>query len=359
MRTYDLMFVISQREHLKMTEIIEDFDDSITGRAKGGKARASKMTPEERKEASRKMAEAKKELSKLPEVAYGSPDTPLRIGDVDLQCYVLSDGTRVLSQRGMAAGLGMSTVATERLINFVGGERIKPFLNNDIMPFIENPIKFKNPTGGGVAHGYPAVILADICDAILAARKAGTLQKQQEHIAEQAEILVRGFARVGIVALIDEVTGYQRDRKRDALAAILEKYIAKEMRPWLKTFQLEFFEELCRVWGYPMPEKPGAYPPVFAHVIRNIVYDRLAPGVRSQLQEIKKKRGGKMHQWLTAHAGYNDLTRHLGELTMLLRVTPAGEKDTFLQNLDKFKPIFTVDALIEASDAKNIVLKNS
>lgn len=65
------------------------------------------------------------------------------------------------------------------------------------------------------------------------------------HIASQAEILMRGFARVGIVALIDEVTGYQRDRKRDALAAILEKYIAKEMRPWLKTFQLEFLKSFA------------------------------------------------------------------------------------------------------------------
>ncbi|QLR72697.1 hypothetical protein HV337_09190 [Citrobacter freundii] len=339
-----------------MTDVIEhEEDNEPKGKAKGGKARAAKMTPEERKAAAVKMTEAKKELAKLPEVAYGSPDTPLRIGDLEIQCYVLSDGARVLSQRGIATGLGWSgSAAGDRLLNLVGGDRVKPFFNNELMPVIENPIKFKNPSGGGIAHGYPATLLADICDALLAARKAGTLQKQQEHMAERAEILVRGFARVGIVALIDEVTGYQRDRKRDALAAILEKYIAKEMRPWLKTFQLEFFEELCRVWGYSMPEKPGAYPPVFAHVIRNIVYDRLAPGVRTQLQDIKKKKGGKMHQWLTGNAGYNDLTRHLGELTMLLRVTPDGQKDIFLQNLDKFKPVYTVEQLIEAADSKSL-----
>lgn len=108
----------------------------------------------------------------------------------------------------------MSAGAAERLINFVGGDRIKPFINNDVLVMIENPIKFRHRTGGGVAFGYPATILADICDAILAARKEGKLQKQQEHLAERAELLVRGFARVGIVALIDEATGYQRDREK-------------------------------------------------------------------------------------------------------------------------------------------------
>lgn len=234
----------------------------------------------------------------------------------------------------------------------VTSERILPYINNELVHQLQNPIKFKYPSSNVVGMAYPATILADICDAILAARKENKLQSQQQHIAAQAEILMRGFARVGIVALIDEVTGYQRDRKRDALAAILEKFVSKEMRPWLKTFQLDFFEELCRVWGYAMPEKPGAYPPVFAHVIRDIVYDRLAPGVRSQLQDLKKKRGGKMHQWLTGNAGYNDLTRHLGELTMLLRVTPDGAKDQFMATLDRFKPKLTIEELIDASDAQ-------
>jgi hypothetical protein len=39
--------------------------------------------------------------------------------------------------------------------------------------------------------------------------------------------LLRGFARVGIIALVDEATGFQRDRTKDALSKILEAYIAK------------------------------------------------------------------------------------------------------------------------------------
>jgi len=75
----------------------------------------------------------------------------------------------------------------------------------------ENPIQFVLPQRGGAAYGYPATMLADICEALLAAHKAEALQKQQLHLADQAEIWVRGFARVGIIALVDEATGYQKN----------------------------------------------------------------------------------------------------------------------------------------------------
>ena len=97
--------------------------------------------------------------------------------------------------------------------------------------------------------GYEATILADICDAVLEARKQGKLTKRYERIAAQCEILVRGFARVGIIALVDEATGYQADRARDGLAKILEAFVAKELRKWVKTFPAEFYQELFRLRG--------------------------------------------------------------------------------------------------------------
>jgi hypothetical protein len=42
------------------------------------------------------------------------------------------------------------------------------------------------------------------------------------------ELVHRGLARVGIVALVDEATGYQEIRDRLALQAILDKYVTDE-----------------------------------------------------------------------------------------------------------------------------------
>jgi P63C domain len=49
---------------------------------------------------------------------------------------------------------------------------------------------------------------------------------------------------------VDEATGYQYDPARDALAKILEEFIAKELRPWTRTFPFEFYEGIFRLKGW-------------------------------------------------------------------------------------------------------------
>ena len=41
---------------------------------------------------------------------------------------------------------------------------------------------------------------------------------------------MRGFAQVGIAALVDEATGYQEVRDRKALQAILDAFLVKNLR---------------------------------------------------------------------------------------------------------------------------------
>lgn len=333
-------------------------NENMKSKSNGGKARAKNMSAEQLSESAKKAVAARIEKSKLPTAIN---EGILPIDGIALDVAVLPDGKRVISQTSVFEALNRTqrgfkaiTDSNQRMFGeirvppFMDAKNLLPFINEELFEAMQK-ITYKSKSGM-VREGYDAIILPLVCDLYLKANDGKVITtRQQQEIVKKAEMLVRSLAKVGIIALVDEATGYQRDRKRDALAAILEKFISKEMRPWLKTFQLDFYEELCRVWGYQMPQKPGAYPPVFAHVIRDIVYDRLAPGVRKQLQEMKKTRGGKMHQWLTGHAGYNELTRHLGEVTMLLRLTPDGDKDKFYEMLNNFKPVLTIDTLIDAT----------
>lgn len=303
--------------------------EDVKGRAKGGKARAEKLSPEKRREIAVGAAQAKKELAALPKATHGSADHPLKIGDVEIPCYVLEDGTRVLSQRGMVAGLGMTYGSrqggADRLTGFAAGKGVSPFINNEMSLLIQNPIKFAHSGGGGAAYGYPATLLADLCDAVLAARKEGALQKQQEHIAEQAELLVRGFARVGIIALVDEATGYQRDREKDALAKILEAFVAKEIQPYLKTFPPEYYENLFRLYGLPYPPtgNKSFRPQFFGKVTNEVVYARLAPNLLPELKKMasKAERKAHLHRWLTQEIGHPKLREHLASLVTLQKLS--------------------------------------
>lgn len=308
---------------------IDNDDVGVKGKAVGGKARAASLTPERRKDIAKAAAAARQELNSLPVATHGSADHPLRIGDVEIPCYVLENGDRVLSQRGVLEGLSMGrgsgSGSGDRLVSFAAGKGISPFINKDLMAVINNPVKFVTKgKGGSVAFGYPATMLADICDAILEARKSGALQKQQEHIAHQAEILVRGFARVGIIALVDEATGYQRDRERDALAKILEAFVAKELQPYVKTFPPEYYEQMFRLRGLQYPPANAKYRPQYFGVLTNdIVYERLAPGLLKELkaQAAKDEKKAKLHQRLTSEIGHPKLREHLASVTTIMKLS--------------------------------------
>lgn len=203
-----------------------------------------------------------------------------------------------------------------------------------------NPIRFIHPHGGNEAYGYEAVILPEICEAVLAARAANALYPHQQNIAKRCEVLARGLMRVGIVALVDEATGFQADRERDALAKILESFIAKELRPYIPTFEPDFYKEMFRLKGIEFKGTLKA-PRYIGKVTNDLVYDRLAPGIREELNRInpnneKGQRKHKNFQWLTQQIGYQRLKQHLAAVTVLMKV--FDDWDVFKKNLDRALP---------------------
>ena len=308
-------------------------EDEKTGKAAGGYARAQALTPQERKEIARKAA-VTRWTGPIHRVTHGSGDHPLTIGDIEIPCYVLEDGTRVLSQRGLRTGVGMSASGGSRsgeprLVAFFNSLSSKNIDIKDLTVRLRSPIRFLPPGGGRHAYGYEATILADICDVVLAARHANVLQPQQVHIAERCEILVRGFARVGIIALVDEVTGYQGIRPQDALQAYLEKVISRELAAWVKKFPDEFYENIYKLKNWYWPGMSKNRYSVVGHYTRDLVYDRLGPGVLKELEDKSPKDGtgnrpNKFHQWLTEDVGNPMLAQHLYSLIMFQRLAIAN-----------------------------------
>ncbi len=284
---------------------------------------------------------------KILKATYGSPGQPLRIGDIEIPCYVLEDGRRVIVQAGMIKSLDMSPGSShrrggDRLAKFVNGKILEPFIvkYTNVIDAITSPIKFRTPNGS-IAYGYEATILADICDAVLAARQAGVLQEQQLHIAKRCEVLVRGFARVGIIALVDEATGYQKERERNALQKILEQYIAPELLPWVKTFPDDYYEQLFRLKGWQYNPLSVKRPGVVGRLTNKIVYEKLPPGVLEELRKVnpvteKGHRKDKHHQHLSEDVGRRHLEKHLASVITLMRVSQNWR--TFEKHLERAFP---------------------
>lgn len=309
-----------------------------TGRAVGGAARAAKLSPERRKEISKLAALAKKESASYLRATHGSDERPLKIGDIEIPCYVLEDETRVLSQRGLMQGLGIprgsTTSGEDQLTVLANGLLMSGHITPDAALTLKKPIIFKPKHGGRASHGYPATVLADLCDAMLAARAAGKLSERQQNIAQQCEILVRGFARVGIIALVDEATGYQKDRAKDALAKILEAFVAKELQPYMAQFPSDYYEQLFRLYKLPYPPAGNKSwrPSFFGCITNDVIYDRLAPELLPELKKAasKAERKSRLHQWLTQEIGIPRLREHLASIVAIQKLS-SDPKDFALK----------------------------
>ncbi len=319
----------------------------------GGTASAAKLSAAERRERARNAATARWGYN-LPVATHGSPDRPLRFGAIEIPCYVLNDERRVIVQTGMLKALSMSKGTSregegDRLTKFVTGKSLNPFISKDLLEMIKNPIRFQVPSGGVPAYGYEATVIADLCDAVLEARRQGGLHRQQAHIAAQCEILVRALTKTGIIAMVDEVTGYQEIRERDALAKILEAFIAKELQPYMRMFEADYYKAICTLKGWEY-KTSSRRPRALAQITNDIVYSRLAPGVLEKLREKNPvvkggRRGAKHFQWLTENKGNPELQKHLQRVTGWMEMSETWEE--FYSILNKKKPVYRGPTLFD------------
>lgn len=271
----------------------------------------------------------------------------LKLSGVSLPCYVLEDGTRVLSGRKMQEILKIvdGNTSGTKLPQFLANSTIKPFIFNEKEPAHFEPIICYK--GKQQINGYEATVLPDICEAILKARRSGAkLTERQMIVATQCEILLSAFAKVGIIALVDEATGYQYDRERFELHKILVAYISDEILKWQLTFTDDFYKEVFRLWGLPfIPKYIKNKPSFIGKLTTKYIYEQLPEGV---VDKIKEKTGKtekgywkyKWHQSLTPEIGREHLKKQIIEVTTLMSISKNKEEfDDLFQRKYHSRPI--------------------
>lgn len=270
---------------------------------------------------------------KLLKATYGSDAAPLKIGDIEIPCYVLEDGTRVLSRIGFLKAIGRTGKAKGgrqyddefKTPVFLSAENLKPFINEELIKN-STPIHFKD-TKGVVSIGYNAELLPSVCWVFSDALDKRVLKSNQLHIGEQAKKLLRAFTKTTIIALVDEATGYQYIREKDELQKILKVYISEELLPWQKRFPDVFYKELFRLnaWDFTVSgikKRPG----VIGAWTKTLIYEQLPKGVLDELKSKtpKSKSGNytaRFHQSLTPDIGNPHLTAQINQIVTLFMLS--------------------------------------
>lgn len=202
---------------------------------------------------------------------------PIKIFNVELDSYILRDGTALLRKSKMMKALGRPWRGKSRSESptFIGAQNLQPF----IRPELKEELKgIELLDGSKLVSCYHADILPLVCNVYLEARAARALTRKQLPIAETCEMLIRSFARIGIVALIYEQLGFERLKHPNALRLLIESYLAEEIRRWSKEFPDEFFFQLDRIYGHEKTTSRNR-PKYYARFIRKYIYDPIERGL--------------------------------------------------------------------------------
>lgn len=275
-------------------------------------------------------------MDKITKISYSGK---VLIGNKELSCAVLEGGTRILTNTAIFQAFDRPRKGKQsedyRLKNvpaFLSANNLKPYIDKE---FKDEDFSILYERNGRIYTGYRAEILPCICNIYLSARDDNVLTENQKPLAVAADILMRSLAKVGIIALIDEATGYQFERDAIALQELFSQYIAEEFLPWVKTFPDEFYVQMFRLRGW---DYKGRFKTPYAGQLTNfLVYNRLPQGILDELKRLNpilNKNGYrkyKLFQGLTEKTGYKHLTQQISTATTMMRGF-----DTW----DEFEPVF-------------------
>lgn len=319
--------------------------DEETPQSKGGRTRAQNLSAEDRSAIARRAALAKHGKGLPKAIAEGT----LIIGSLRIACAVLEDETRVLTQEGFLTAIGRAGKAkggegagVDGKPAFLRAKNLEPFISNELI-VSTTPIEFvplRGPGYQGRAFGYRARLLPDVCWVYQDAMVAGKLLPSQEHIGKACRDFLRALTNHAIDDLVDLATGFEDMRKRRAINKIIDQYVEKSARAWVKMFDLNFYRHIYRLNGWEFDPENTARPGIVGKWT-NDIYDRLAPGVREALHlRVKRNAQGKptqkLTQLLTPKEGRPALERLLEGVILLMRMSSNwGE---FKQKLDEYYP---------------------
>lgn len=253
------------------------------------------------------------------------------IGDnISIDCYVTENGERLLSLRGTARAMGLSGSGSVALLRNLNSNYLQPYLSDELKDWVNkaNNNELYKVKGYRTAFvPFEATLFVDVCKAYVSAKNDGVFDsdgwEKQSVLADKLLAIMSAFAKTGIIALIDEITGYQEIRKKDELQKLLAEFVRKEYLPWTKRFPNEFYEEMYRLKGWDY--NGNAKTPYVGKLTNYLVYDLMPEGVLEELQkknpvdEKIHRRRYKHHQFLTETTGVDYLDKHLVSLVHMMR----------------------------------------
>jgi hypothetical protein len=314
---------------------------SSLGAAKGGEARAKKLSADRRREIAQAAIQARwRKAGKMPLPKATHKGNFKKDFGIDVDCYVLDDEqkTAVISQVGMGKALGLSHRGNA-FPRFLASKGMAQTVSAQMLEKIQEPMRFQWSSGSAqpsvIVNGFDVTLLIDVCKAVVQAEAEGLLHRQQAEVARQAHLILAASAKAGIKGLVYALAGY--DVTKEEVIEAFKLYVREEARDYEKEFPPQLYEEWYRLYQLPKPERNKPWK--FMHLTIDQVYRPLAKSNGKILELTKAQRESSNARWKRLHQFLSDigvkaLRTQLGQLLGIARISKSkGEYEKHFRTL--------------------------
>lgn len=264
----------------------------------------------------------------------------INLGPVVVKCAVLENKQRVVSQREVVRAL--TGHAKGGLDRYLKPQNLQQYVPQRFQAtsLDQTTLKYISKNGK-IGQSFSATDIVDFLDMYLQARKDKKLLPNQYHLADQAEAVMRSLAKTGIIALIDEATGYEKIRETGDLIKFFKETMVREIASdRIKEFEKRgIFDGLYKIYRLPRKkDKPWQHPQFFGNFFIKYIYKPLdtiitdgkaqTRGIMLRLLKEKKNlnRGTLLYQFIT-EVGEAQFFEHLTTISNLMKI--ADNKKQF------------------------------
>ncbi|MFT3794338.1 P63C domain-containing protein [Flavobacterium sp.] len=274
------------------------------------------------------------------QISFGSEQLPLKIGNIELPCFILDNRQAVFTKNGLQKALGYDGKSEDWLFDFLGSINKFYPIQGELFEAFENPILFEVTAKDGnkiVCNGMATYILLMTCQTIVNAKADGYLSVGQLKHARAAQAIAQFASQYNLNEAVAQASGF--NFAKESGKTYLEQFLVRQTNDpayhWVHTFRDAFFDALLQQQSLEwvdLRDKPQEISRLLYETIFSRIPDNLLNELRSNKPKRSYRRNGKVSD--TEHPA---LKEYLSEILSLLKAA-ADNWTIFLQLLNRIHP---------------------
>lgn len=275
----------------------------------------------------------------IHQIAFGSEQLPLRIGNIELPCFILDNRQAIFAKNGFQKALGYDGKSEDWLFDFLSSINKFYPIPGELFASYEKPILFEvsSKEGAIIMSGIPTYILLMTCQTIINAKSDGYLSVGQLKHAKAAQTIAQYASLHNLNEAVAQASGF--DFAKESGKEFLQQFLVKSTNDnayhWVKTFRDSFYDMLLVLNGFSWTDL-RAKPEEISSLLHEIVFSRISDNLLAELRENQPKRSYR-RKGKNSDNEHPVLKDYIAE-TLSLAKAAADNWTIFIQLLNRIHP---------------------